>query len=817
MGWSKRVAARAGRALQVLFWLLGIGVAATCTAQTQVLQLREALRVGAAGAAQKVDLPDAFERRSGDPDVLRARYLLHADLGAAPGLSAIYLPGVFAAARIAVNGHVVADHLDDAQLARRGAADRLLLATVPGEMLRPGLNAIEITLASRQGIGLSTVWVGDERVLSEMHAHKLLWQVDGPAGAAGVVMVLSLCVLVLWARQPGQTLYGYFGLGGMLWALHTMWRLLPDPLLAPPHLGIWRNLGFGFFVVPLVVFCLRLAEWRLPRFERLMWLVLAASPLLLYGAQHFDALGSASSYLRLLWIASVAIGVVAVGLYAAKRRDAQGVLLLLTGVIALAFGVHDWLLDRDSPDNNPIFLTSFAGLLFFPLVAWILIDGFVKAARELERLNVELEQRVADKSAQLRLALDDMRAAKDVAEAANRAKSTFLAAASHDLRQPTHALGLYLAALRAEGDGEQRTELVDRMSESIHALDTMFSALLDVSRMDAGAVRVETKPFAVAPLLHRLAHEFAWTAEAKGLRLSVRIGRHPQGLHAASDPVLVECIVRNLLGNAVKHTESGGVLLACRWRRGVGDGHWRIEVWDTGPGIPADARERVFEEFFQLRDRGHDRSAGLGLGLSIVKRTAQLLGHPLLLDSIPGKGSRFAVELPATTAPVTAPAELQAQGSLAGVAVGLVEDDAEVREATCALLERWGCRVSAGDSADALLARLAEQPGVLLRALIVDYELAGGVNGSDAIAQVRRACGSQLPALVVSGASAPDRLLELQASGNDWMIKPVQAARLRSWLVQATRSRAALRDVVAAAKVPRAAADDGQGLAPAAS
>jgi signal transduction histidine kinase/CheY-like chemotaxis protein len=799
-----------------MFWLLGIGMATTCTAGTQ--QLRHALRVDAGGAAQEVRLPDYLESESAADraEIVRARYLLHVDTGVAPGLQAVYLPGVFAAARIAVNGHVVADRIESLQLERRGAGDRLLLATVPAEMLRPGTNELEITLASPRSVGLSTVWFGDERVLRGMYASKLLWQVHGPAGAAGVVLVLSLCVLVLWARQPGQTLYGYFGVGGMIWALHTLWRLMPDPLLVPPHLGIWRNLGYGFFVVPLVIFCLRLAEWRLPRFERLMWIALAASPLVLYGAHAAGELDNASSYVRLLWVASVAIGVCAVGIYALKRRDVQGVLILVTGVIALGFGVYDWLLARSAPDNNPIFLTSFSGLLFFPLVAWILIDGFVKAARELERLNVELEQRVADKSAQLRLALDDMRAAKDVAEAANRAKSKFLAAASHDLRQPTHALGLYVAALRAEGDRAKRAELVDRMGESIHALDTMFGALLDVSRMDAGAVHVETKPFALAPLLHRLAHELARAAEGKGLRLSVRIGRHPPGLHASSDPVLVERIVRNLLGNAVKHTESGGVLLACRWRRGAGDGTWRVEVWDTGPGIPREAHERVFEEFFQLRGRGHDRTSGMGLGLSIVKRTAQLLGHPVLLDSIEGRGSRFVVELPATALPPVPGSEVHADGSLAGLDVGLVEDDAEVREATTALLAHWGCRVVAAGSASELLERLAAVRAVRLAALIVDYELADGRNGAEAIAEVRAACATSVPALVISGASAPDQLLELQASGHDWMIKPVQASRLRGWLVEAARTAAAARATLDAAQRASVRGDDLQGFVPAA-
>lgn len=809
---GRGVARRANYGLQVLVLLLAVTFAGPCAAQTQLREVRDALRSGSHGIAEAISLPDYVEHRDADPEILVATYRMRADLGPAPGLTAVYLPGVFASARIAVNGHVVADRINARQMSRRGGADRLLLATVPGEMLHPGFNEVEVTLASRQAIGLSTVWLGDENALREMHARKLLWQVNGPAAAAGVVLVLSLCVLVLWVRRPGHTLYGYFGIGGMVWALHTIWRLLPEPVLGPPHLAIWRNLGYGFFIVPLVIFCLRLAQWRLPRFEQGMWLTLAISPVVLYVAQHAGVLGSASAYLRLLWIGAVAVGVYAVGLYALMRRDTQGVLLLATGFLALAFGVHDWLVDQNSADNNPIFLTSFSGLLFFPLVAWILIDGFVQAARDLERLNAELEQRVADKSAQLRHALDDMRAAKDAAEAANRAKSTFLAAASHDLRQPTHALGLYVAALRAEKNPAQQADLAGRMSESIAALNTMFNALLDVSRMDAGAVHVDVRPFAIAPLLHRLAHECSRQAEDRGLRLSVRVGANRQRLNALSDPVLVERILRNLLGNAVKHTHEGGVLLACRWRQGEGSGRWQVEVWDTGPGIPAAARERIFEEFFQLGDVQGDRTGGMGLGLSVVRRMAQLLGHRVRLDSVEGRGSRFVLELPATAEPAAAAAEMRSNDSLAGLGVGIVEDDPGVRNATRVLLEGWGCMVTAGASTDELLTQAGAVPDERLQALIVDYELRDGRNGIEAIEAVRLACGKALPALIISGASAPDRLLELQASGHEWMIKPVPALRLRSWLVHTMRSPTGSPPDPEASRGTRAAVGDRRGM-----
>jgi signal transduction histidine kinase len=186
------------------------------------------------------------------------------------------------------------------------------------------------------------------------------------------------------------------------------------------------------------------------------------------------------------------------------------------------------------------------------------------------------------------------------------------------------------------------------MKRSLQGLESMFDALLDVSRMDAGAVIPRPRAFEPAPILHRLAEEFAPLAAERGLRLSVRIAPVPRGLHARSDPLLVERIVRNLLSNAVKYTRTGGVLLSCRLRGAGARRQWRLEVWDTGAGIAEADRERVFEEFFQVGNPERDRAGGLGLGLAIVRRLSELLGHRLELRSVPGRGTHFALALPCT-------------------------------------------------------------------------------------------------------------------------------------------------------------------------
>ena len=791
-----------------LLWLGLAFLAASAAAQLPpaVQQLQRALRSLPGEVAQQVTLPDTLNRDGAeDATPLQPSYRLGVELGAAPGRTAVYLPGVFAPVRVAVNGHTVADRIREPSPRPPRGADRLLLAPVPAEFLRPGLNQIEVSLAGRHRTSLSRVWVGDEDTLRGLYQRKVLLTVHGPVAAAAVIMALSLCVLLLWARRTGDTLYAYFGIGGLLWALHTVWTVLPNPILKPPHFSIWWTMGFPLFCAPLVVFCVRLARWQLPRFERALWVGVAVGPVLLYGAHFAGVLDTAQDFWRLAWLVAVAVGVFAVGRYALQQRNAQGVLLLATGALALVFGARDWLLDQDRSDNHPVFLTSYSGLLFFPLVAWILIDSFVRTARELRELNIELERRVADKSTELSQALNEMRAAKDAAETADRAKSSFLAAASHDLRQPAHALGLYLAALRGETLNAAQLELVERMSAATSALDTMFNALLDISRMDAGAVQVRPRPFELAPMLHRLAAEFSQQAADKGLRLSVRISSAARQWRAHSDPMLVERIVRNLLGNAIKYTREGGVLLACR-RCGGAVPAWQIQVWDTGQGIAAADRERVFEEFFQLdpsgrgqvgaadRGSGHglDGSArlGLGLGLSIVRRLAQLLGHGVSLRSTPGRGTCLTLELPATAA--DALVEMRASHetrSLAGLRVGVIDDEDEVREGMRVLLERWGCVVTTGASAEELLARAAGGVGAPPQVLVVDYQLREGRTGVEAIEAVRRACRARPPALIVSGVSAATRLAELHASGFEWLIKPVPPERLRNWLVAATQKR----------------------------
>lgn len=428
-----------------------------------------------------------------------------------------------------------------------------------------------------------------------------------------------------------------------------------------------------------------------------------------------------------------------------------------------------------------------AGWMLLAAGAWALALALLSRAwraawRQRDEARARLHQQEAefnDTRAQLQQALSQ-------AEAGEQARARFLAAASHDLRQPAHALGLYTAALRAGPLAPEQAEIAERMQGSLAALDGLFAALMDLSRIDAGAVLPQWDTVALAPLLRRVADEWAPQAEAKGLRLALHVS-DPQA-HTVTDAVLLERVVRNLLGNAVKYTAEGGVLLALRTRTShhgqrQGQPQLRIEVWDSGVGIPQGDQERVFEEFFQRREvAGGDRRAGLGLGLAIVRRLVRLLQLHVRLRSRPGHGSVFFVEglVPAGAVPRAAASSRQESRRLAGLSVAVLEDDSDVRDAMRRLLQLWDCRVVDAADADELLTRLPEAPQVLL----ADLRLAGSRTGPAEVRRLASAWQMDVPVLWISGETATDGLRAALPAGATVLTKPVSPARVRAWLEQ---------------------------------
>ncbi len=362
-------------------------------------------------------------------------------------------------------------------------------------------------------------------------------------------------------------------------------------------------------------------------------------------------------------------------------------------------------------------------------------------------------------------------------EAANAAKTRFLAAASHDLRQPVQALAMYMAALQREPSAPARNDLMTRMNQSLQALGSLFDVLLDVSRLDAGLVPVHPAALRLDDLLRRLVDEYMLLAQQRNLRLRVRLP--PEAAATVSDAVLLEGCLRNLLDNALKYTARGGVIVRLR----PNAAGWRVEVRDTGIGIDATVQAQVFHEFFQVGNEERDRSKGLGLGLSIVKRTAALLGHPLGLRSRAGRGSCFYIDVPRQAVLATDAAAVAAQGA-EPTALGLIviDDDASVRDSLGALLERWGHRVMEGNDAPEALLQWQQLGCPAVDAAIIDLRLRGGRTGLQAIADLRAGIGATLPALVVTGDIAPSRLRLLTDAGQPWLPKPLMPMRLRSWL-----------------------------------
>jgi signal transduction histidine kinase len=373
-----------------------------------------------------------------------------------------------------------------------------------------------------------------------------------------------------------------------------------------------------------------------------------------------------------------------------------------------------------------------------------------------------------------------LRAAKEEADRSNVAKSRFLAAASHDLRQPLHALGLFVGALDDRVREPEARELVAKIQDSTCALEEMFDSLLDVSRLDAGVMDVSVTDVSLLPLLQRLEAEFQPQARRKGLRLRV-VSSH---LVVRSDPVLLSRILQNLISNAVRYTDRGRIVVGCR-RRGAGV---RLEVVDTGRGIAPERRREIFEEFHRLEQDPARAGEGLGLGLSIVERLARLLDHRIDVDSTPGRGSVFAITVPRASREAHA-SEREAPSlpiQLGGVSVLIVDDDATVLDATRQQLERWGCRVRAARSA-VEACDPAGLSAVTPDVIVADYQLAGGATGIEAISAIRIMLGRSVPALLVTGSTSPEVLGAARAGGFPLLRKPLAPAKLRAALTQLVR------------------------------
>jgi signal transduction histidine kinase/ActR/RegA family two-component response regulator len=401
---------------------------------------------------------------------------------------------------------------------------------------------------------------------------------------------------------------------------------------------------------------------------------------------------------------------------------------------------------------------------------------------ELQKNLMQMADRLADARQELEHQVSTvtqaLREKKEEAELATQAKSRFLAAASHDLRQPVHALGMFIARLAQLSHDEQTHHLVGNLQASVSAMQNLLDGLLDISRLEAKAVQIHFKKFPLMELFERLGHDLAPLAQEKGLQLRIR----PCSVWVRSDPALLYRILLNLVGNALRYTEKGGVLVACR--SAASGSQVSIEVWDSGLGIAPEHREDVFKEFYQVDNPARQRSLGMGLGLSIVRRSCQLLTHPLDLSSRLGVGTRFSVKVPRVTPgpdqALLAVADVpeKSDGLLATVLV--IEDDDMVRQALVGLLQSWGMTVT--EACDLQSAQRWIEQGLVPSLIISDYRLNGTLNGILVVARLRQQLCSAVPACLISGDIDPALIQAAQQAQLTLLHKPVRPAKLRNLL-----------------------------------
>ncbi len=404
-----------------------------------------------------------------------------------------------------------------------------------------------------------------------------------------------------------------------------------------------------------------------------------------------------------------------------------------------------------------------------------LAAGINQMAERLKLDRETLENRIAQATMELRMK-------KDEAENSSRDKSRFLAAASHDLRQPIHALGLFIGQLRGKVDTPEQIRIVAQIEESAEAFSNLLNGLLDISRLDAGVVLPQIRAFPISMLLDRMAQEYEPVAREMDLQLKVKSAKDA----VLSDPVLLERILGNLLNNALRYTPRHGSVLVTSHRRGD---NLRIDIRDNGIGILKADQKDIFREFFQLANSERDRDKGLGLGLAIVERLSTLLGHHISLRSAPGLGSVFSVDVPLSSTSTDAENLLQnpfaedfhdhveaATDYLGGARVLLVDDDQLVRASTAGLLKEWGCEVFAAVTLQDARDRFTGQDFDLL---VCDYRLPDGT-GLEVIDWLKSSSKRNVPAILVSGDTTQEVLQKVYEYQCQLLHKPVRPAKLRS-------------------------------------
>jgi two-component system, sensor histidine kinase len=591
---------------------------------------------------------------------------------------------------------------------------------------------------------------GDRAAAHVGHVRALY--VQAPATLAGNAIGIALIAIIFWKLASPFQVMGWLAVAALLWVLrlaHHL-RFVRSPDASDERILAWRH------------------SWKA--------LVLAQGAMWGLAVWLFWGQGTPYHQVALLLIVyTYCLG--SVQLLASQMRVFFGFasLVLVPAILRVAT-------DASQPWHWPL-----AGILSLLFVLAILMGRTQRAALDqaiwlkgrTEKLAAQLQLEKAE-AERARAAEEDARRA---AEAASRAKTQFFAAASHDLRQPLHAMGLFAEALRQRIKDPEVASLVNSINESVDALEGLFGELLDITRIDTGGVEAQPEPVRLKELFARLRLHFEPTAFEKGLALSF----HGEQRVAHADPVLLERVLRNLVSNAIRYSDDGGVLVAARPR----GGKLLLQVWDSGIGISEQSLPRIFDEFFQAQSNrplaAHQRK-GLGLGLAIVKRLVGLMDSRIEVRSQVGRGTVFSFEVPMGRAARSL--EAAPSGGRGGLGVSLqgqqvlvLEDEVAVREGLVVLLQAWGAQVLAFDSLAPLQAWLAQPEKAAPNLLLVDYRLPEGANGVQALGLIReRFAGQRLPAIVITGSTMGGHEMEAEANDFHLLIKPVLPAKLRAMI-----------------------------------
>ena len=515
-----------------------------------------------------------------------------------------------------------------------------------------------------------------------------------------------------------------------------------------------RALLFGWFIAMVAESAVRLRMTQSFRGSRIdadnvqswsnRWVLQAAAAGLLWGAAGWLFFLPADP-LKQLVLVTVVLGVAfgSLTLYAAYRPA----LIAFLPVALLP------LIVRMLAEQDPAYVT--AAVVMLAMLAFTMFFGRSFGATMFESVknNFDNEALVGQLLNEKRVADEARRAAEE----ATRSKTKFFAAASHDLRQPLQAIGIYCSLLKKRATGPLEP-LARSLASAVDSLAKLVEELLEISRLDAGAIQPRLQQVLLDEMLTQIAQEFTPLAHGKGLELRVRRPR----LAVESDPVLLARVLRNLLGNAIRYTAAGGVLLAARPRGGLVS----IEVWDTGPGIRQDELSRVFDEFYRGESSKGEPVGGFGLGLSIVRRICNVLGHPLIVTTRPGSGTVFRVETPLSALPHRGPrppATLNESNIclLTGHTLVLIEDNEEIRNSLGHLLRSWGAEViaEAGYTA-ALQAELGSQRRVDL--IVADQNLHDDTSGVEVALKVRESVGRAVPVVMLTAVTMGEVIGEFQ-------------------------------------------------------